>query len=561
MKMKTTLPLLAAGICLECVAGAIGQTTFTKITTGAIVTELGFSAGCLWGDYNNDGYLDLFVANQQGVENFLYLNNGDGTFTNISTGDIVTDGGNSTGCSWGDFDNDGNLDLLVTNGGRFSPLPNFLYKNNGDGTFTKITSGNVVTDLKVSFAGTWGDYDNDGYIDLLVSDNEENKNALYRNNGDSTFTPIMNVSLVNEAGTFIPTAWADYNNDGFIDAFVGATGGNNNLLYRNKGDGTFVKVTSGGIVNSLSVGCAWGDYDNDGLPDLFITSAGIGSPQKNSLYHNKGNGTFANVTSGSIVNDIGNFVGCAWGDYDNDGFLDLFVCRQLGQNNVLYHNNGDGTFTRITEGSLVNDGGNSVSCSWGDYDNDGFPDLFVTNGAFGDVAQKNFLYRNNGNSNNWIKIKLVGTVSNRAAIGAKVRAKATIAGKSVVQVREISSGSGHTGQNPLAHFGLGNATNVDLLRIEWPSGITQEFHDVGATQALTLTEPPLLRAQNTEGVSVFSLKGGRGLYYSIERSEDLRAWSVVSSLTVTNLDGTVAITDRILPTSARRFYRAMQLAQ
>src|SRR5437016_2334034 len=191
----------------------------------------------------------------------------------ITTGDIITDGGSSVGCMWGDFDNDGFLDLFVANGGGGSAGPNLLYHNDGDGTFTKITSDIVVTDSIQSFNGAWGDYDNDGYIDLFVADNSGDPgalDALYRNNGDSTFTKITSGSIPNEGGHSIGNAWADYNNDGFLDLFACNRGGNN-FLYRNKGDGAFEKIVSGCIVNEgASVACAWGDYDNDGFQDLFV---------------------------------------------------------------------------------------------------------------------------------------------------------------------------------------------------------------------------------------------------------------------------------------------------
>lgn len=556
--MKTNINFIAIGILATTATIGLGQATFTKITTGAIVTDLGQSWGCAWGDYNNDGNLDLFVtSSEQGTGNFLYLNNGDGTFTAISTGSIVTDGGTATGCVWGDFDNDGWLDLFVANG-KLSARPNFLYRNNGDGTFANITSGNIVEDIIVSLAGAWGDYDNDGYIDLFAGNDVPGTDALYRNNGDSTFAAITSGSIVEEGGASVPAAWADYNNDGLLDLFVGNDDGANSL-YRNEGNGTFTKITSGSIVEdeAISIGCAWGDYDNDGFQDLFVSNGGAPAEQSNVLYHNKGDGTFESVTSGSIVTDVSHFAGSTWGDYDNDGFLDLFVCRYSGEGNALYHNNGDGTFTSMTEGSVVNDGGNAVGCAWGDYDNDGFLDLFVANGALTNESQSNVLYRNNGNANRWLKIKLVGTVSNRAAIGAKVRLKATIGGKSASQLREISTGSGYAGQNTLAHFGLGSATNIDLVRIEWPSGLVQEIPNVAVGQLLTVIEPPRLNALDPlpDGSFRLSLIGGIGFSYEVQTSTDLGNWAVRTRLT--NTERTVIFKETSPADGSQRFYRAV----
>ncbi|HXJ74018.1 MAG TPA: FG-GAP-like repeat-containing protein, partial [Candidatus Dormibacteraeota bacterium] len=260
----------------------------------------------------------------------------------------------------------------------------------------------------------------------------------------------------------------------------------NNFLYHNNGDGTFTRVTSGRIVSDggASQGCAWGDYDNDGLLDLFVANRN----QKNFLYHNDGNGTFTALTNVTVVNDIGYSWSPAWVDYDNDGFLDLFVANGPGsgpgQNNFLYHNNGNGTFTRITIGRIVNDASNSDGCAWGDYNNDGFPDLFVSN--IND--QNNLLYRNDGNDNHWLTVRCVGRLSNRSGIGAKVRVKTASSGS--WQLREISGGSGYGSQNaPYAYFGLGAATQVEAVRVEWPSGVVQELHAIVPGQLLTVSEP------------------------------------------------------------------------
>jgi len=520
---------------------------FTKITMGEIVTNGGDSTGVAWADYDRDGNLDLFVSNFGTPRNFLYRNNGNGSFTRIVQGAIATDDPNSEGCAWADYDNDGDLDLFVAVGLNGNDL---LYRNNGDGGFAKITTGSVVTSGGSSRGCAWGDYDNDGYVDLFVSNERGQNNFLFHNDGDGGFTRIASGSIVSDGGNSGGCAWGDYDNDGYLDLFVPNNG--NDFLYHNNRDGTFTKITSGSIVTDTgnSFGAAWGDYDNDGFLDLFVANAN----QKNFLYHNNGDGIFAKITSGSIANDVGYSWGAAWADYDNDGFLDLFVANGPpngpGQNDFLYHNNGDGTFARVTTGSLANDAAIGDGCAWGDYNKDGFLDLFVSNLN----GENNLLYRNNGNSNRWLVVECVGRVSNRAAIGAKVRIQSSTPGTTRWQMREISGGSGYASQNSLcAQFGLGDATNVAVIRVEWPSGIVQELKDVPSNQHLKITEPSrFFLSPQPNGVLELRLQGGERLNYSIETSTDLKNWTrlsvptQVSSITITNSMGT------------DRFYRAVE---
>lgn len=376
--------------------------SFTRVTTGDIVNDGSYTEGVYWLDYNNDGYLDMFAANIVNQSNLLFLNNRNSTFTKITSGAIVTDIGFSYGGCFGDFNNDGYSDVYVINGGGSSNRIKFLYMNNGNGTFSRITTGAVVTDLSGAWGTATADYDNDGKLDIFVSNFNQN-NFLYKGSGDGTFTKITSGNIVNDGGSSIGCAWADYDNDGFADLFV-ANGnfgaGQANFLYKNNGNGTFTKITSGSIVTDVanSVGGSWGDYDNDGDFDLFVTNY---SGANNNLYKNNGDGTFTKITSGQIVNDGGSSTGASWGDCDNDGDLDLFVSNDLNENNFLYLNNNDGTFTKITSGDIVNNGGRSNGCVWGDYDNDGDLDIYIANGDQ-PTAQNNFLYRNNGNSNNYI---------------------------------------------------------------------------------------------------------------------------------------------------------------
>jgi len=487
------------------------DTTFLKITSDPIVTNAipgqKGSIGGTWADFNNDGYPDLLAFNGLdgfGSVPFLYSNKMDGTFANLISSAPAAIKAQSFSACWGDYDNDGKPDLYLANTTGFSAgAPNLLFHNDGNGLFHQITTGSLVTDNAPTLGAVWVDYDQDGFLDLFVTTYDSSANShcfLYRNNGNGTFSSISSSVLVTDLGSATGCAWGDYDNDGKIDLFVCGGRGSvpaPNRLYHNNGDGTFTRVTTAGsIVTDQGVckTCAWGDYDNDGFLDLFVSNAASGVG--NFLYHNNRDGTFTRITSDIVVNDPGNNIVCgAWGDYDNDGFLDLFVTDEGISTitptvvNRLYHNNGNGTFTKITTGSPANEYSDCFGCCFIDYDNDGFLDLFAARGD----NRGSFLYHNNlpatGNSNAWLTVKLVGTVSNRSAIGAKVRVKATTGGTDTWQLRQITGGGGDGGHNELwANFGLGDATNADMIRVEWPSGIAEEFQYVAAKQILTITD-------------------------------------------------------------------------
>jgi len=483
------------------------QPTFTRITdpNNPAVTDAYESTGACWVDLNNDGYLDLFVSNGNltSQNNSLYINNHIGGFIKVTTGAIVNDGGTSIGGTCGDFNNDGNLDLFVTNRNNFG---NFLYMGNGDTTFTKITTGSIVTDMFNSNSSGWTDINRDGWVDLFVVNFQQN-DILYLKMPTQNFIffRIDTAAFLLDGTNFsIDGQWADFNNDRYPDFFIGNAGTQNDFIYRNNWNLTFNK----NILNDAraTLGASWGDFNNDGYLDLLTTSF---LNQKSRLYINSGpsNYDLTPIDTGIVSNDPANSVGSCWGDFDNDGDLDLFIANDGTQSGFLYINSGPPgyAFTKVTTGVIVNNIGNSFGCACGDYDNDGQLDIYVANR----LNQQNFLFHNNGNNNKWITIKCIGISSNTAAIGTKVRVKALINGLPVWQMQEIVPQTGYNSQSLWLHFGLGNATIIDSIKVEWINGLTHYFTNVNTNNNITISENG-----NIIGINAISTKIPNGYHLS-----------------------------------------------
>jgi hypothetical protein len=480
--MKKIILIFTLGLaCLN-----IYAQQFSKVSTGEIVNTPSGSRSCNFIDINKDGFQDILITNGTtgGENNMLYLNNNGESFSLVD-GVITNDGTPSDGASCADFDNDGNIDVFIVN---WYNIDNMLYKNTGDGNFYQIDTGMIATTGGYSETAAWGDVDNDGFVDLYVTNSAGNKsNILFKNTGTGFFEKITNISPTTDSYYSRSVNWIDYDNDGDQDLFVSNESNQKNNLYRNDGDFQFTKLTDISITsdNYSSMSSSWGDFDNDGDFDLFISNY----QQNNQLFENQGSDVFYEV-SGPWETEDGCSFSSSFGDYDNDGDLDLFVTNGYCSSdlqNYLYRNDGEDGFVKVIDELPATDLGNSYGCAWGDYDNNGFLDLVVAN--WQDETQNNYLYKNEGNQNNWIKIKLNGLISNRSAIGVKVRCKAQIDGNSIWQTREVSSQSGYCSQNSLVvHFGLKDAIIIDSLQILWNSGLIQNFTNLAPNELIHITE-------------------------------------------------------------------------
>ncbi|MFV2071340.1 MAG: CRTAC1 family protein [Thermoanaerobaculales bacterium] len=483
-------------------------------------------AGCVFFDYDDDGDLDIYLVNGRYLEtvssvrgrhlagklqNVLYRNDGDGTFTDVTDAAGVGDTRFGMAALAADYDNDGDRDLFVTNFDRDT-----LYRNDGDGTFTDVTESAGVGSEYWSVGASFFDYDRDGLLDLFVGgylvfdpdyrsyfaaeafpgplSYRGQKDVLYRNKGDGTFENVTRAAkLGSTQGRAMGVAACDIDDDGDEDLFV-ANDGMENYLYLNRGDGSFENIAlrtgtafgQNGEATS-AMGPEFGDFDGDGLFDLLVPDMGY-----SCLYRNTGKGYFEEKSAATgIAAVLGQYT--SWSanffDYDHDGVLDIFIVNGDAhhlepEEDMLFRGEGGKRFVDVsaTSGAAFRLKAVSRGSATGDVDNDGDLDLLVLN-----LNGPARLYRNDGgNRGNWIMVRTVGTKSNRDGIGARIRLTAGGA----TQVRDIRSSSGYLSQSdPRAHFGVGAHQKIDRIEVRWPSGRVSILENVKTNQVLTVTEP------------------------------------------------------------------------
>lgn len=522
MKLKITklVPIIAIGVQMShySIAASTETSSWDNVTT-PLIAGVGHEnhRGAAWCDYDNDGFLDLYMAHfgafdpdglYLGSPNQLLKNLGDTEFEDVTTLELEANSGLSHHPAWADIDNDGLLDLFVSQSSNNGTEHSILLRQDSIGVFSDITDGEPLQLGGLLPRGIgWQDINNDGLIDLLVavSNGDAMQNRMLINLGGGSF--IRQSSLFSDEykeGRSI--GWCDYNNDNLPDVYI-ANGAEDhcdvsertNQLFKNLGDGVWEEVASeaGVAETGHARGHVWGDINNDGHMDLFVgnqkgsdTGGGF-----NRLFENNGDGTFTDITvsAGMYASFRTRCVSMA--DYDNDGFLDIYIVNFGGAlpPNHLFRNNGDNTFTEVAIGSPAVGGSfNGAAASWADYDNDGWVDLYLVGGSIDapGIGQNRLLRNTNQNGNHWLEVELCGTESNRSAIGARVTIKHIKSGQGLVtQMRDIQSGTGYNSQNMLrAHFGIGSSTTIINMTIRWPSGVVQSIGGISPDQIIRVVE-------------------------------------------------------------------------
>lgn len=490
------------------------------------------AGGSIMDDFTGDGLIDVFVCTfDPDRASRLFVNRGDGTFEERCEQAGLSAQIAAQNCSHADFDNDGDLDIFLMRGGWEKPLRPSLLRNDGKGVFEDVTVSSGMAVPIACQSAAWGDYDNDGHVDLFVcgeyvpapltpdsagtysykgSADARNLCRLYHNDGKGRFTDVAEAAGVQNARRAKGAAWGDYDRDGRLDLYV-SNCGQDNRLYHNNGDGTFTDVAPRlNVAEPIrSFSCWFFDYDNDGLLDIFVAGfqgtlndivrSRLGKPtggERPRLYHNEGKAGFRDVTTAAGLDRVLPVMGSNFGDIDNDGYLDIYLgtgqpaCFYVVPN-VLLHNSGGLRFEDATVPSGTGHLQKGHGISLADWDRDGDVDIFLAAGGAtpGDKSH-NVLFQNPHQDNDWLLVKLTGTRSNRAGIGAEVRVDLTGPdGKSASRFRVISPGSSFGGNSLATTIGLGRNMTLKTLSIYWPtSGSRQTFERVPKNRAIEITE-------------------------------------------------------------------------
>ncbi|HWQ33520.1 MAG TPA: FG-GAP-like repeat-containing protein [Blastocatellia bacterium] len=484
---------------------------FTDVAASLGIDPVSDAGGAIVDDFDNDGWADVVISSVSACDSLrLFHNNGDGTFGERTKQSGLADQLGGINCVQTDYNNDGWLDIFVMRGGWEFPMRNSLLRNNGDGTFTDVTAqSGLLSGAHRTHSAAWADFDNDGWLDVFIG-HEETPSQLFRNRGDGTFEDVTQKAGVGRTAFTKGAAWSDYDNDGDADLYVSNYGGEN-FFYRNNGDGTFTEMARQLHVEKpvMSFPTWFFDYDNDGWPDLFVasfvpsvTEVARGflnlPPQAETmkLYRNDGKGGFQDVTKEVGLNRVVPTMGANFGDLDNDGFPDFYLGTGAPSYaalmpNVMFHNRGGRSFTDVTAATGTGHLQKGHGVAFGDINNDGSQDLYVNIGGFlpGDAYNK-ALFANPGHANNWISIRLTGTKTNRAAIGAKIRITLAEAnGAKSLRYREVSSGGSFGASSLTQEIGLGRAGQIETLEVVWPASKTQQtFRKVSVNQFIELKE-------------------------------------------------------------------------
>ncbi|MBF4508685.1 VCBS repeat-containing protein [Flavobacterium sp. JLP] len=499
---------------------------FLDVAANAGIIGRNMSGGVIVDDFNNDNYLDIVTSDWSldGVMHY-YENDKKGKYLDYSKVSEIGRFKGGLNMIQADYDNDGDIDIFVLRGAwmrKYGRQPNSLLRNNGDGTFTDVTLKSGLYSEFPTQAGTWNDFNNDGYLDLFIgnesSDNESYPSELYLNNQDGTFTNVAKAAKCDVIAYIKGVTSADYDNDGDIDLFLSGMNKRKTLLKNTglkKGIPQFKDVTDqAGLagINVMTFPTWFWDYDNDGWQDIFvcgyqyngsiageIAMEALNIPNESSkmyLYHNNHDGTFSDVSEISGLSKTVFAMGSNFGDIDNDGFLDMYLgtgnpdYRSLAPNR-LFRNMGNGKFADVTVSSRVGNLQKGHGVAINDLDNDGDNDIFIeVGGAYLGDSFSNSLYLNSGQNNNrWIKLKLEGTESNRSAIGTKVKVTFKENGVSRSVYRILNSGGSFGASALRMEIGIGKATTIDQIEITWPKDQKKKvFKNVKPNQYIKIIE-------------------------------------------------------------------------